>query len=111
MAVSTAGVSARTTTATRRDVWLVQAGYLFSVGTGSSLCEHWRRGRDSVRVRLCWAGDVGLVMQVAVITLIVSRHRVAPLAAVAAGIPVALGFTAAHWLPKWSSLSDSFVED
>jgi len=36
---------------------------------------------------------------------------VAPLASIAAGIPLAVGFTAAHWLPKWSSLSDSFVED
>ncbi len=28
------------------------------------------------------------------------------MAAVSAGFPLALGFTAAHWLPEWSSLSD-----
>ena len=111
MAASTADVSARTTTSTRRDVWLVRAGYLFAVGSGTHLFDHLRRGQDSVTEQLYWAGNVGLVVQVAVITLILTRHRVAPLAAVAAGIPLAVGFTAAHWLPTWSSLSDSFVED
>jgi hypothetical protein len=38
------------------------------------------------------------------------RHRRAPLIAVAAGFPLALGFTAAHMLPTWSVLSDSFVD-
>ena len=59
---------------------------------------------------LYWAGNLALVLQVAVVTLVVARHRLAPLAAAAAGIPLALGFAAAHWLPQWSALSDSFVE-
>jgi len=33
-----------------------------------------------------------------------------PLAAVAAGFPLALGFFAAHWLPEWSALSDPVWE-
>jgi hypothetical protein len=35
---------------------------------------------------------------------------VAPLAAAAAGLPLGIAFAASHWLPHWSSLSDSFVE-
>lgn len=97
--------------ASSRDTWLVRAGYLFAFGSGIHLLDHLRRGQDSVTEQLYWAGNLGLVIQVAVITLIVTRHRVAPLAAMAAGVPLALGFTAAHWLPEWSSLSDSFVED
>lgn len=44
------------------------------------------------------------------ITLVLTRHRLAPLAAVAAGFPLALGFFAAHWLPEWSGLSDPLLE-
>ena len=89
---------------------LLRVGYLFAFGSAIHLVDHLRRGQDSVTEQLYWAGNVGLVVQVAVITLIVTRHRVAPLAAIAAGIPLAVGFTAADWLPEWSSLSDSFVE-
>jgi hypothetical protein len=110
MAVSGTDV-ATPTTSTARDLWLVRAGYLFAAGSGIHLIDHLRRGQDSVTEQLYWAGNMGLVVQVAVITLIITRHRVAPLAAMAAGVPLALGFTAAHWLPTWSSLSDSFVED
>ena len=90
---------------------LVLAGYLFMVGSGIHLIDHLRRGQDSVTEQLYWAGNLGLVVQVAVITLVLTRHRVAPLAAAAAGFPLAVAFTAAHWLPHWSSLSDSFVDN
>ena len=90
---------------------LVLAGYLFMVGSGVHLIDHLRRGQTSVTEQLYWAGNLGLVVQVAVITLVLTRHRVAPLAAAAAGFPLAIGFTAAHWLPQWSSLSDSFVDN
>jgi hypothetical protein len=97
--------------ADRADRRLVLAGYLFMVGSGIHLIDHLRRGQDSVTEQLYWAGNLGLVVQVAVITLVLTRHRVAPLAAAAAGFPLAVAFTAAHWLPHWSSLSDSFVDD
>src|SRR3954471_18413392 len=89
---------------------LVLAGYLFMVGSGIHLIDHLRRGQTSVTEQLYWAGNLALVVQVVVITLILTRHRVAPLAAAAAGFPLAIGFAAAHWLPHWSSLSDSFVD-
>lgn len=54
-------------------------------------------------------GDVGLVAQMAVITLVLVRHEVAPPAAVF-GPFLALGFFAAHWLPEWSAMSDPVWE-
>jgi hypothetical protein len=98
------------TTRERQDRRLLQAGYLFLFGSAIHLVDHLRRGQSSVTEQLYWAGNLGLVVQVAVITLILTRHKVAPLAAAAAGFPLAIGFAAAHWLPHWSSLSDSFVD-
>ena len=89
---------------------LVLAGYLFAVGSAVHVVDHLRRGQDSVTEQLYWAGNLALVVQVAVITLILTRHRLAPLAAAAAGFPLALGFFAAHWLPEWSALSDPVWE-
>jgi hypothetical protein len=86
------------------------AGYLFAVGSAVHLFDHLRRGQGSVTEELYWVGNLALVLQVAVITLILTRHRLAPLAAIAAGFPLALGFFAAHWLPEWSALSDPLWE-
>jgi hypothetical protein len=89
---------------------LVAAGWLFAVGTAVHTFDHLRRGQSSVTEQLYWVGNVSLVLQVVVITLVVTRHRLAPAAATAVGFPLAIGFAAAHWLPHWSSLSDSFVD-
>lgn len=94
----------------RHDRRLRLAGYLFAVGSAVHLLDHLRRGQASVTDELYWAGNLALIMQVAVITLIVVRHRAAALAAAAAGIPLALGFLSAHWLPEWSVLSDPVCE-
>lgn len=89
---------------------LVAAGWLFAVGSGVHIFDHLRRGQGSVSEELYWLGNVALVLQVVVITLIFTRHRLAPLAAVAAGFPLALGFAAAHWAPEWSAISDPLTE-
>jgi hypothetical protein len=92
------------------DVRLRWAGVLFAVGSAVHLVDHLRRGQGSVTESLYWAGNLALIVQVAVITLILTRHRIAPLAAVAGGFPLAIGFLAAHWLPEWSALSDPVWE-
>jgi hypothetical protein len=94
----------------QRQRQLLAAGVLFAVGSAVHMVDHLRRGDGSVSDALQWAGTLGLIMQVAVVTLIVTRHRLAPVAAVAAGVPLALGFLAAHWLPEWSPLSDPVWE-
>lgn len=94
----------------RKDQHLLVAGALFAVGSAVHLVDHLRRGQGSVTEELYWAGNLALVVQAVVITLVVTRHRVAPLAAAAAGFPLAIGFFGAHWLPEWSALSDPLTE-
>ena len=89
---------------------LVAAGVLFAVGSAVHTLDHLRRGQGSVTEALYWTGNLALVLQVVVVTLILTRHRLAPLAAVAAGFPLAVGFFAAHWLPGWGPLSDPLWE-
>ena len=89
---------------------LVAAGWLFAAGSAIHAFDHLRRGQGSVTDELYWVGNLALVLQVVVITLVLTRHRLAPLAAASAGFPLALGFFAAHWLPEWSALSDPLWE-
>ena len=84
-----------------RNLW--RAGVLFAVGSAVHMVDHLRRGQGSITDELYWAGNLATIVQVTVITLIFTRHRLAPLAAAAAGFPLALGFLAAHWLPEWSA--------
>lgn len=86
------------------------AGLLFAVGSLIHMVDHLRRGQGSVTDSLLWAGNFGLIVQVTVITLIMTSHRTAPVAAMAGGFPLALGFLAAHWVPEWSALSDPVWE-
>ena len=93
-----------------RERRLVMAGLAFAVGSAIHLIDHLRRGQGSVSDVLYAAGNVSLVVQVATIALVLTRHRLAPVAAVSAWFSLALGFTAAHWLPRWSSISDPVWE-
>lgn len=88
---------------------LILAGWVFAFGSAVHLLDHLRRGQGSVTDELYWAGNLALVVQVAVITLVLVRHAAAPVAATF-GFPLALGFLAAHWLPEWSSISDPVWE-
>jgi hypothetical protein len=82
----------------------------FAVGFAIHNADHIRRGASSVTTELFVAGNLAAVVSVAAIVLVLLRHRLAPQIAVAAGFPLAIGFTAAHMLPTWSALSDSFVD-
>jgi hypothetical protein len=93
-----------------RDRRLVIAGLVFAAGSAIHLIDHLRRGQGSVSDVLVAAGNVSLVVQVATISLVLTGHRLAPMAAVSAGFSLAFGFTAAHWLPRWSSVSDPVWE-
>lgn len=89
-----------------RELRLFVAGIVFAAGSALHLIDHLRRGQGSVSDVLYKVGNVSLVVQVATIVLVLTRHRLAPIAAASAGFSLALGFTAAHWLPRWSSISD-----
>ena len=67
------------------------AGVVFALGSAVHLVDHLRRGQGSVTEGLYWAGNLALIVQVAVITLVLTRHRLAPIAAMAGGFPLASG--------------------
>lgn len=94
----------------RYDRRLVAAGVVFAVGSTVHMADHVRRGVGSITDELNALGTLGLVMQVVAVTLILTQHRLAPLVAVAAGVPLAVGFVGVHWLPGWSALSDPVWE-
>jgi len=105
------GAGGRTSAQHRqRDAGLRRAALAFAFGALVHNGDHFRRGLSSVTPQLQAVGWLGMTLSVVAIVVVLSGHRTAPLVAVSAGFPLALGFTAAHWLPHWSSLSDSFVE-
>ena len=71
--------------------------------------DHLRRGPDVVTTVVRTAGGIQLALAIAAVVLVLRRHPAAPLAAIAVGLPSAIGFAAAHLLPHWSSFSDSFT--
>ena len=82
------------------------AAWLFAGGSLIHVVDHLRRGQGSVTEVLYVLGNVALVLQIVTIMLVLTRHRLAPLVAVVVGFQLAIGFTAAHWLPHWSAISD-----
>jgi hypothetical protein len=88
---------------------LQKAGVVFLVALLVHGADHLRRGFDVITGQVFWAGNVQLLLAVIAVTLVFRRHPLGPKAAVAIGLPSAIGFVAAHLLPHWSALSDSFT--
>jgi hypothetical protein len=89
---------------------LRRAGLVFAIASAIHVADHLRRGQGSVSETLYALGNTALVLQVVTITLIATRHRLAPMIAAVAGPSLAIGFFAAHWLPHWSAVSDPVWE-
>lgn len=68
--------------------------------------DHARRGVDVVTDHVVWAGTTVAVIAAVTLTLIVTRHRLAPFVAAVAGLAIAGGVAASHLVPRWSALSD-----
>lgn len=83
--------------------WFYAAGWLIHTG------DHFRRGLDVVTTQVLVLGSVAAVLQLVAIGAVLARHRLAPLLALAVGMPDAAGIAAVHLLPRWSSLSDTFL--
>jgi hypothetical protein len=101
-------VTAAKSTATDPGRVLRVTGVVFLAALIVHGADHLRRGFDVLTPEVFWAGNLQLVMAVVTLVLVFTRHRWAPLAAVAIGFPSAIGFIAAHLLPHWSSFSDAF---
>ena len=71
--------------------------------------DHLRRGSESLNRDVFWAGSASIILEVGVVALVYMHHRIAPLAAVATGFPLAAGYLLVHFTPERSWLSDSFV--
>lgn len=84
------------------------ATLLYAAGLVAHTADHLRRGIDVLTWEVFWAGNVSTLLGVVAIALVLMRHRLAPYAAVAIGLPIALGVAAVHLLPHWSALSDAF---
>jgi len=93
-----------------RERHLRVAAVAFAVGSALHVIDHLRRGQGSITETLYVLGNAALVLQVATIVLVLTRHRVAPVVATGAGFGLAVGFAAAHWLPHWSAMSDPVWE-
>lgn len=70
-----------------------------------SRCGGWKAITQQVRGR----GAVQVRLSLITLVLVFRRHAWAPSAAIAIGFSSAVGFTAVHLLPHWSSFSDSFT--
>jgi hypothetical protein len=92
------------------DRWLRWAAYVFMAGFVAHNVDHARRGLDVITEHVVWAGTLVAIIAAVMLTLVVTRHAVAPLAAVVAGSWIVLGVSASHLLPEWSALSDSLSE-
>jgi len=98
-----------TTDVARTRLWW--SAVVFLVAFGVHTADHLRRGAESISSALYVAGTISSAITVAGITIVLTRHRLAPAVAVAVGFPQALAFLAAHFVPHWSSVSDSFVDE
>ena len=86
------------------------AATLFTLAVLIHNFDHLRRGGDSVTTDVFAIGTAAIVVEVAVVMIVTSRHPAAPLAAAAIGLSLAAGYVMVHFTPDRSWLSDSFVE-
>jgi hypothetical protein len=90
---------------------LQSAAVVYLIGLALHTADHFRRGLDASTDHVFWLGNVSTVLGLAAVTMILTRHRYAPEAAIAFGFPIAFGVAAVHWLPGWfGPFSDSFVD-
>jgi hypothetical protein len=91
-------------------VTLKTAGLVFLVVWAVHTADHARRGIDASSETVVWIGTFGGLLSAVVLTLVFTRHHLAPIAAAGAGFALATGFIAVHLLPHWSALSDSLPD-
>lgn len=90
------------------DRYLRAAALVYAVGLVLHTADHFRRGIDVLTREVLWLGNLSTAAAVVVVALVMTRHRWAPTAAVLLGFAVAIGVSAVHLLPRWSTLSDAF---
>jgi len=101
------------TVGTRRavgsDQLLRAAAVAFALAVVLHNGDHLRRGGDSVTAQVFWLGSAAILLEVGVVALVLVRHPSAPLAAIAVGFTLAVGYIVVHFTPHRSFVSDSLV--
>jgi hypothetical protein len=105
----TTHAAARTPVTGRRSDPLRTAGVVFAIALVIHGADHFRRGMDVLTPAVFWAGNAQIALSVVTLVLIFRHHRLAPAFAAVLGFASAIGFTAAHVVPHWSTFSDSFT--
>jgi len=85
------------------------AAGVFALAVAVHGADHLRRGVDVVTTTVLVAGGVQFLLGMITVVFVFRRHPWAAPAAIAVGFASAIGFTAAHLLPHWSSFSDAFT--
>jgi hypothetical protein len=85
------------------------ASIAFIVAVAIHGADHMYRGIEDQSPQVISAGTIQAVLGAITVVLVFRRHRWAPPAAVVVGLASALLFAAAHVLPTWGFLSDSYV--
>lgn len=92
--------------ATDNDRAVRGAAAVFAAGFLVHNADHARRGIDIVTDHVIWAGTTVAMLAAVVLTLIATRHALAPFAAAVAGFSIAVGVSLSHLVPRWSAFSD-----
>jgi hypothetical protein len=92
------------------DRWLRWAATFFAVAVLLHNGDHARRGGDSVGTDLFWVGLLGILVEVGIVVLVFSGHRLAALAATSTGFSLAFAYVLVHALPRRGWLSDPLLE-
>lgn len=90
-------------------VSLTAAAWVFIGGLLFHNLDHARRGLSVTGEGVIWGGTLLLVVSAAMLTLVFTRHPLAPMAATAVGGAAAIGVSAAHLLPDWGPLSEELA--
>jgi len=93
---------------TRAERMLWWAAVFYAVAFLLHTGDHLRRGLGVETGQVLVLGSASAVLQVFAIGAVFARHRLAAVLAAATGFPDAVGITAVHMLPQWSSFSDAF---
>ena len=80
----------------------------YAVAIAVHFADHLRRGLDASPDVVIALGVLAALFQVAAVGAALTGRSLAPVLAVAVGLPDAVGVFAVHLLPRWSALSDPF---
>ena len=83
---------------------------VYGVGLIFHTADHLRRGWGILSTQVHVVGAVSTLIGFATVIIVLMRLRSAPVIAAAFAPLAAVGVTAAHLLPKWSSFSDTFID-